>query len=201
MVYQSLPAAAAWQHLQARVGFEVVTFGGHPHETSWMVMSGTTTAVEDGQPWVVSYHLVVDDAWRTREASLRGVSISGERHTHLVADGSGRWTIDGAPAEDLAGCLDVDLESSALTNTLPVHRLGLKVGHEASVPAAYVRALDLRVERLEQTYARLPDIDEGQRYAYSAPVFGFSCDLAYAGDLLVKDYPGLASRAEMYQPR
>lgn len=200
MAYPPLPRAAAWHHLQARAGFEVVTVEDHGSERGGLVMTGTTTAVEDGQPWVVSYRLVIDEAWRTREAVIRGRSVGGERSTHLLADGEGRWRIDGVPAEHLTGCLDVDLESSAVTNTLPVHRLGLPVGQSASVPAAYVRALDLRVERLDQTYQRLPDVDDGQRYAYQAPFFDFACDLTYGSDLLVEDYPGLARRVEVRPP-
>jgi hypothetical protein len=34
----------------------------------------------------------------------------------------------------------------------------LSIGGEASCPAAYIRALDLAVERLEQTYVRIPGL-------------------------------------------
>jgi hypothetical protein len=44
-----------------------------------------------------------------------------------------------------------------MTNTLPVHRLDLPAGAQVAAPAAYVRALDLTVERLEQTYSRIAD--------------------------------------------
>jgi uncharacterized protein len=36
----------------------------------------------------------------------------------------------------------------------PARRLELAVGRHADAPAAYVRAEDLRVERLEQRYLR-----------------------------------------------
>ncbi len=81
------------------------------------------------------------------------------------------------PAPELDGCLDVDLESSVCTNKLPVHRLHLGVGQAGDVPAAYVRALDLRVERLEQRYVRAADDQKHQRYDYSAPVFDFAARL------------------------
>ena len=44
----------------------------------------------------------------------------------------------------------------AFANALPVHRLALAVGASAEAPAAYVRAVDLRVERLERRYERTP---------------------------------------------
>ena len=105
------------------------------------------------------------------------------------------WLIDGVRAPQLDGCLDVDLESSSLTNAFPVHRLGLEVGQAAQAPAAYVRALDLEVQRLEQRYVRLPDGATGQRYHYSSPQFNFECELAYDRSGLVIDYPGIAVRA------
>jgi hypothetical protein len=52
----------------------------------------------------------------------------------------------------------------------------------------------LRVERLEQTYARLPDEGERARYEYVAPAFDFSAVLTYDRFGLVLDYPGIAVR-------
>ena len=113
----------------------------------------------------------------------------------IEADGAGRWRVDGTRAPHLDGCLDVDLESSAMTNTLPVHRMELGIGRRAAAPAAYVRALDLTVERLEQTYLRLPGNSSHQGYDYTAPVFDFACRLVYDDSGLLLDYPGIAVRA------
>ena len=126
---------------------------------------------------------------------MTGHSCTGARTRLLEGDGEGRWRIDSEPAPQLDGCLDVDLESSALTNALPVHRLSLTTGATAQAPAAYVRALNLRVERLEQQYTRTSDQDRHQHYDYSAPAFGFSCQLVYDESGLVLAYPGIAVRA------
>jgi Putative glycolipid-binding len=75
----------------------------------------------------------------------------------LRSDGEGRWTVDGEYAPHLDGLLDVGLEASACTNTLPIHRLSLPRGEVTEAPAAYVRALDLSVTRLDQTYRPLDD--------------------------------------------
>lgn len=125
---------------------------------------------------------------------MTGRSASGRRETTLESDGSGRWRLDGEACPQLDGCFDVDLESSSCTNALPVHRLALAVGQRAEAPAAYVRALDLSVERLEQAYARLEDDGPRQRFDYTAPRFDFRCVLVYDESGLVLDYPGIASR-------
>jgi hypothetical protein len=104
------------------------------------------------------------------------------------------WTVDGARVHEVDGCRDVDLESSSLTNAFPVHRLGLEVGQGADAPAAYVRAVDLSVERLEQRYVRMPDDSRRRRYHYASPAFGFEAELVYDEAGLVIDYPGIAVR-------
>ena len=64
----------------------------------------------------------------------------------------------------------------------------------APAPAAYVRAVGLAVQRLEQTYVRTPDEGMRQCYDYSAPAFDFRCRLVYDETGLVLDYPGIAVR-------
>ena len=191
MSFSVPPVTAAWQHRHARLGFEVAYFepAGHGYH-----ISGRTTAVEDGQTWMISYAIRLDETWTTRNARITGRSASGLRHARLEADGSGRWRVDGEVASHLDGCLDIDLESSAMTNALPVHRMGLLIGARASAPAAYVRALDLSVERLDQDYVRTADEGRHQRYDYTAPVFDFACRLVYDTSGLVLDYPGIAVR-------
>jgi hypothetical protein len=192
MPFSALPVTAAWQHRDARLGFEVAWF--QPAGRGYH-LSGCTTGAEDGQTWVISYAIELDETWTTRSARITGQSASGTRHTSLEADGHGRWRVDGQAASHLDGCLDVDLESSAMTNALPVHRMGLRAGDQASAPAAYVRAPDLRIERLDQDYARIADDGRCQRYDYAAPAFGFTCRLRYDESGLVLDYPGIAVRA------
>ena len=160
-----------------------------------MRIEGTTAAIEDARPWVVSYLIQLDAAWATRSARVTARTATGSRETFLESDGAGHWLVDGRTAPQLDGCMDVDLESSAMTNALPVHRLDLPVGGTADAPAAYVRALDLTAERLEQVYRRIADQDARQQYQYSAPAFGFTSRLRYDDSGLVADYPGIAVRA------
>jgi uncharacterized protein len=182
------PATAAWQHRDARSGFEVVYFDGL--DDGWRI-NGCTTAVEDGHSWVVDYEIRLDTTWTTRSARISARSTLGLQTILLEADGRGHWLVDGRPVPYLDGCLDVDLESSAMTNAFPVHRMALPVGGRAAAPAAYVRALDRAVERLEQTYVRIDD----DSYDYSSPAFDFECRLGYDDSGLVVDYPGIAVRA------
>jgi hypothetical protein len=192
MPFEPPPPFAAWRHRDAREGFEVLFLHA---ESPGLRLEGQTAAVEAGQAWTVAYSIVVDASWTTVSARAVSRSASGRREIALESDGPGAWSIDGAAAPRLDGCLDVDLESSACTNALPVHRLRLAIGEAAQAPAVYVRAANLAVERLEQRYARLADDGGRERYAYSAPRFDYAGELVYDAHGLLLGYPGLAVRA------
>jgi hypothetical protein len=191
VAFREFPSSAAWSHSGARAGFEVLFL--IPDGVGYR-LEGHTAAVERDETWAVHYDIRIDDSWCTRSARIDAWSRVGHRHVALDADGTGRWRVDGRAVPELDGCLDVDLESSACTNTLPVHRLRLDVGHTADVPAAYVRVLDEGVERLEQRYSRVDNIGARTQYDYSAPVFEFDARLVFDETGLVLDYPGIARR-------
>lgn len=184
-----VPALAAWRHVGARDGFEVTFF---EQTADGLFVRGTTAAVQGAQTWAVRYEIEVSEQWLTRSAHVVNVVSGGERGVMLSHDGRGNWQVDGVARPDLEGCLDVDLESSAMTNTFPVHRLSPRLGARQSAPAAYVRAAGLEVQRLEQHYTR---IDERHRFRYEAPAFRFTAELSYDTSGLIVNYPGLARRA------
>jgi hypothetical protein len=187
-----LPAVAAWRHVEAHEGFEILF---PRREGDGYVFDGHAAGIEEGVPWGFRYAIRVDAGWATRDARVWSRSAAGEHVLRLEADGSGSWTVDGSPAPELDGLVDVDIEGSAFTNAFPVKRLALEVGEGAEAPAVYVRAPDLRIERLEQRYARLPDDGEAARFEYASPAFGFRAVLVYDASGLVLDYPGIAVRA------
>jgi hypothetical protein len=191
MSFRQLPPWAAWRHVDAREGFEVA-FLRSDHDG--YRLEGSTTAVEEDQAWSVGYAITLNGNGLTRSAVVSGRSAADGHELRLETDGAGRWRVDGSAAPHLDGCRDVDLESSALTNAFPARRLGLEIGQMADAPAAYVRALDLSVERLEQRYVRLDDDGGRERYHYTAPQFEFECELLYDASGLVLEYPGIAVR-------
>jgi hypothetical protein len=103
--------------------------------------------------------------------------------------------IGGERCAQLDGCLDLDLEASLVTNMAPVHRLSLRVGQRSEAPAVYVRTRNLKVERLEQTYARIPDAGGRVVFDYESPRFSYRADLQFARDGLVLVYPNIGWRA------
>jgi hypothetical protein len=188
MSWAALPATAAWTHSGAQTGFEVAWFAA---ADGGAILTGCTVATDERGAWAVDYEVRVDGDWRTWAARVRGRSAGGVQTVELTTDGEGRWAVDGASAPHLDGCLDVDLESSAVTNTLPVHRLDLRPGERGASPAAWVRATDLAVERLDQDYLSVGNRD----FYYAAPSEDFTARLVYDDAGLVLEYPGIAVRS------
>lgn len=185
------PPAASWVHRDVRTGFEVAFFRTHDTGTR---LTGQTTAREASALWSVSYNVELDGAWRTQVVRASALTVAGPQEVMLTRDAVGRWTVDGEPRPELDGCVDVDFESSAVTNTFPIHRLDFVVDQGVDVPATFVRADDLRVERLEQRYTLTTVTNEGSLFHYESSTFDFSCELRYDRAGLVVDYPGIAVR-------
>jgi hypothetical protein len=180
---------AAWRLSDAHVGFEVVAIEAGSDGSRF---AGTSVGVEERVPWSFRYAVEIDASWHGVRATID--AADGRRLT-VEADAAGLWLVDGIHEPLLDGCLDIDLEGSALTNTAPVHRLALDVGAEGESAAVYVRS-DLSVERLDQTYHRLP-AEHGFAFEYASPRFDYRATLVFASDGLVDDYPRVARRVEV----
>src|ERR1700694_4126364 len=116
--------------------------------------SGLILQDHEESPYVVRYTNEVDAAWRTRKVEVE-LEDGGQRGLSLTVDGEANWSRDGQRLEQVAGCIDVDLEWSPSTNTLPIRRLELASGETKTVAAAWVRLPSLEVQRIEQSYERL----------------------------------------------
>jgi uncharacterized protein len=173
-------------------------------EAQWISVDGTThehlrLGWENGG-WTadgviagldIQYAIRLDDHWRVRQFLLfRDLE---EPDLWLGSDGAGRWgEMRGAHRGDLDGCHDVDLRCSPFTNTLPIRRLGLHVGHAAQLVVARVDPETLSVTKSRQRYSRLTE--RTWRFELIDDVQSLSTELEVDGDGLVLDYPGLFQR-------
>jgi hypothetical protein len=145
----------------------------------------------------MAYEIELGDSFVTRRARISAKSGTDPSAVIMIeGDGLGNWLVDGRPAPGMDGCLDVDLESSAMTNSLPIRRTSLAVGEALAAPAVYVRVEGLVVERLEQKYTRREDSANGPTFDYEAPAFDFACRIEYDTSGLVVSYPGIAERLD-----
>lgn len=76
------------------------------------------------------------------------------------------------------------------TSSTRDHRFSVR-----KAPAAYVHALDLAVEWLEQTYTPITNKTSHRGHEYAVPGLEFECRLVYDPSGLILDYPKIAVRA------
>ena len=79
---------AAWEHREARSGFEVAFFRSAEGE---LRIEGETAAVEGADAWAVRYSIALDSEWHTIAAHVTGRSVAGRREVSLRSDAAGRW--------------------------------------------------------------------------------------------------------------
>ena len=132
------------------------------------------------------YRLQADDSWRTRAASFQLDLGTTTRRLELARDGEG-WRVAGQPRADLAGCQDIDIAATPLTNTMPVRQLVLAPGETRTFRVLYVRIPELSATAMDQDYTRLDPATPPRRFRYASP--GFTAEVAFDADGIVEDYP------------
>lgn len=118
-----------------------------PLPTGWLL----TSTVGGGA--VVS-RVEVDEAWRTRGAE---VHLGPDRTRRVTSDAHGAWWVDGRLAPQLDGAVDVDLEVTPLTTTLPIRRLLGRGRPQAEVRSVLIRHPGGEVAAVRQRYEHLGD--------------------------------------------
>ena len=150
---------------------------------------GTVELQHDAPRACLSHVTSCDRHWQTRDCEVTGFIDDVPMAVHIRRDAAGRWSLGGIPVPAIAGCDDVDLAFSPITNLLPIRRLALPVGGAASVRAAWLRFPELTLEPLQQTYTRV----DRHRYLYESADGAFRRELTVNDTGLVLEYPGLWS--------
>lgn len=146
-------------------------------------LEGSVVLEEQGNPCALRYLVTCDATWHTQRATVHGWIGPIRVDVSIEVGDEGQWTLNGDPQPQVAGCVDIDLQFSPVTNTVPVRRLALAVRESAMVRAAWLRFPTFTLEPLDQVYRRLrPDA-----YLYE------SHGGAYAAQLDVND-AGLVTR-------
>ena len=152
-------------------------------------LTGAAVIEQESLPCHLYYVAVCDESWRTRSTHVRGFLGAERVDVEISVTASGTWTLNGREISAVAGCIDVDLNFSPSTNTLPIRRLQLAVGEEAEVRAAWLRFPSFELEPLVQRYRRLDE----HTYHYESGSFSAEVRVNDAG--LVTTYEGFCVTA------
>lgn len=142
----------------------------------------------------VGYLLECDAGWRLTRLTITLTSAGEKRTLALSADGAGHWRADGQPVPALDGCIDVDIDRTPLTNTLPIRRLPWSPGTSRDLDVAYVSLPELAVRPVRQRYTLLEHDEARGEALYQYESGSFRADLRVDSDGFVIDYPGLWRR-------
>ena len=153
-------------------------------------IKGDIVAVHEGDPLHVSYALRCGPDWRSLFLSVEQRRAAEQATLTLAVDPDGSWRINGARADALSDCSDIDLGLSPSTNALPINRLRPAVGESVEITAAWVRFPDLEVVPARQSYERRAK----RTYRYRSLTTGFQADLRVDDLALPTLYAGIWKR-------
>lgn len=148
-------------------------------------LAGTAVFAHEGRPCRLDYLIVCDSAWQTRSARVAGWVADRPIEIDLSVDSDRQWRINGEECPAAAGCIDLDLNFSPSTNLLPIRRLGLEIGQQAEVRAAWLRFPGFSLEPLDQVYRRIAD----STYRYESAGGRFTAELEVNAAGFVTRYP------------
>lgn len=173
-----------WKRLDRR-GHEAARLSLDSASSSGWRLAGAAAFAYEGDPCLLDYQITADADWRTVAASVTGWVGDRNVDVHLERDAADQWTLNGAPVPAVAGCLDLDLNFSPVTNLLPIRRLGLAIGQSAEVRAAWLRFPEFSLEPLPQVYRRTGETS----YRYESSGGAFVANLTVDATGFVTRYP------------
>lgn len=157
-------------------GVEFCTAAKGP--TGWALKGTLVRRFRKGAA-LITYLIETDVNWRTRSVSIQEV-LRGQTRSLNIEVRRSRWFLGEKEIPALRGCIDVDLEASPVTNSLPINRLGKK---GKDLTAAWVRFPTLEVVPLRQSYERLGP----KRFRYRS-ASGFTAEIAVDSFGLIRRY-------------
>jgi uncharacterized protein len=177
-------------------------FPADGHTTAWSTWDGESREQFDirweNEGWTASgvvererVHYVVrlSPLWQVRQFLL--FRDLDEPDLWLATDGSARWgEMNGAHRPELDGCYDVGLSITPFTNTLPIRRLPLLVGHSADLSVVHIDVETLEVRPDRQRYTRL----DTHRWSFEQLATGAAREFEVDQYGLVQDAPTLFRR-------
>ena len=150
-------------------------------------LEGTAAFLHEGRTCRLSYLIVCNAIWHTRNAEVSGWFGDEEIKLELFVNPHHQWEVNGVAKPAVDGCIDLDLNFSPATNLLPIRRLNLEVGRQAQVKAAWLRFPTFELEPLAQVYERLGEF----KYRYCTPKENFNAELTVNKVGFVTHYPQL----------
>jgi hypothetical protein len=152
-----------------------------------IVVDSVLIGEHEGTRVGASYRAVLGADWTFQSLFIRRTD---ERTLDLTREPNGQWLINGRPAPELAGCVDIDISGTPFTNTLPMRRVPFKPGVPQRFDMAWIPLDSLKPFRDGQIYTQL----DATHFRYEAADGTFTQVLTVDEHRFVVDYPTLFRR-------
>ncbi|HEU0165510.1 MAG TPA: putative glycolipid-binding domain-containing protein [Thermomicrobiales bacterium] len=164
----------------------------HRAPSGEMIADSQLVTVIDGAVLRLSYRVELDANWRTLSVRVACEQPNGTAiGLALQSDGAGNWRDgSGLALPELGGCLDIDIQATPFTNTLPIRRLNLAAEESEVIRVVYIPVPTLDVAPMKQQYTGIDD----RHVRYESIRSGFTRELEIDRDGFVVQYPGLFRR-------
>ncbi len=150
-------------------------------------LAGTAMFAHNQLPCQLDYLVICNSDWKSLSGKVAGLVGDEAVQIDISVDSSRRWRLNGRECPKVAGCVDIDLAFSPSTNMLPIRRLNLAVGQEATVRAAWLRFPSFTLEPLDQLYHRI----DAATYRYESAGGAFVTELQVNAAGFITHYPDL----------
>lgn len=154
---------------------------------SRQLAEGSILRVLDDTAYRIGYKVIADGTWTFRRLEI---SVTDGRSLTLESNEDGAWRSNGENAPELAGCIDIDIQVTPFTNSLPIRRIDFEPEVPVPLKVAYIPLPSLEPRVVEQRYTRQ---DDG-RYLYEGLFRDFQAPLQVDEDGVVIDYPDTFQR-------
>ncbi len=176
-----------WQNLN-NPGCEIARLRYCPPRVA---LTGTSLVLEQDMKATITYRIVSDEQWQTRQVTTTIEDDQGRKDIEIVVNDHKSWFINGIEQKALAGCHDIDLGFTPVSNTLPIRRLQLAEGEQQDVEVAWLQFPSLRFCKATQRYQRVAE----RQFMYS------NLDSGYVTTITVDDQGLVLSYPEMWEAK
>jgi hypothetical protein len=130
----------------------------------------------------VQYVMRISPIWQVRQFLL--FRDLDEPDLWLGTDGNGHWgEMNGAHRPELDGCLDVSLDCTPFTSSIPIRRLTMRIGESTEIIVAAIDVETLDVQPQRHRYTRLgthrwnfDQLDVGTSVEFEVDEYGLVVD-------------------------
>ena len=153
-------------------------------------VSSSVNGNYEGLEFSAQYNIRINPAWETLKATIQSVINGKERIITVEGDSEGSWLLNGKPAPQFNGCIDIDIPLTPFTNTLPIRRLKMADQEKQLIKVLYLDVLEQTETALTQQYQRLSH----NKYHYQNVPNDFEAVITIDENGFVVDYPVLFKR-------